>query len=223
MKRLGFAWVALALCLSGCGFGSSSYSCKGYPETVQCKSAREVYELTNYRDSLEKKKGKIPDCPECGDNSGNPAAYPTPAAAASAEAVRGLGYAGPMPLRSQAQIMRVWLAPWESMDGALHLPTYLYAEVVERRWSIGERKMEVAPQITPLLDRSLPESPGRARKKPAARGRKPKDLSDLGPPRINPHPAPVLDTSLKKPKNAPKSSFFDRKTGQVKIDTFFDQ
>lgn len=217
MKLKIFLGAVALLLLSGC---SASYSCKGYPETVQCKSAREVYDLTNYRDSLEKGKGENADCPECGDNPGNPGNPEltlSPAQYASTEAVQGLGYRGPLPLRSAAQIMRVWMAPWESMDGALHLPTYLYAEVVERRWSIGERRMEVAPQITPLLDRSLPEAPGRAQKKPAVKGRKPKDLSDLGPPKINPNPAPVLDTDIKKPKNAPKSSFFDRQTGQMKL------
>jgi conjugal transfer pilus assembly protein TraV len=232
-RKIFLGAAAAVLLLSGCsglGLGGGSYSCQGYPETVQCKSAREVYELTNYRDSLEKQKGEA-DCPECGDHPGNPGASGnpgltvTPAQYASMEAVQGLGYRGPLPLRSAAQIMRVWVAPWESLDGALHLPTYLYAEVVERRWSIGEKRLEVAPQITPLLDRSLPEAPGREQKqaKPPAKGKKAKDLSDLGPPRINPRPAPELDASIKKSKNTPKNAFFDRQTGKVKPDTFMEQ
>lgn len=228
MRLTVFLWATAILMLSGC---SASYSCKGYPETVQCKSAREVYELTNYRDSLEKTKGENGDCPECGDNPGNPGnsgnpgnpRYLTPAAYASTEAVQGLGYRGPLPLRSQAQIMRVWLAPWEGMDGALHMPTYLYAEVEERRWSIGEKRMEVAPQITPLLDRSLPETPAQGQRKPTkspGKGQKAKDLSELTLPKENPHPAPTLDSSIKS-KISPKNAFFDRKTGQVKRDNLF--
>lgn len=220
MKRGGFLWAVVVLTLSGC---SASYSCKGYPETVQCKSAREVYELTNNRDSLEKNNGKNGDCPECGE-SGNPdnPRYLSPAAAPSSEAVQGLGYTGPMPLRSQAQIMRVWVAPWEGMDGALHMPTYFYAEVEDRRWSIGKRRMEVAPQITPLLDRTTPEPMDQRRPaKPPAKGQKPKDLSELSLPKENPHPAPTLDTRIKKSNNAPQNAFIDRKTGQVKKDTFF--
>ncbi|MFA6270005.1 MAG: type IV conjugative transfer system lipoprotein TraV [Candidatus Paceibacterota bacterium] len=222
--RRAFIWAALGLLLSGCSPWNTNYACKGYPETVQCKSAREVYELTNNRDSLEKpKNGQNADCPECGGNLGDPGnpRYLTPAAAASTEAVQGLGYAGPMPLRSAAKIMRVWVAPWESMDGALHLPAYLYAEVVERRWSIGERRMEVAPQITPLLDRTMPESPPQAQRKPAAKGQKKPDLSDLSLPKENPHPAPTLDTSIKKSKNAPQNAFINRKTGQMQRDTLF--
>jgi conjugal transfer pilus assembly protein TraV len=225
MRRI-FILAALGLLLSvGC---SASYSCKGYPETVQCKSAREVYELTNNRDSLEKpKNGQNADCPECGDNPGDPGnpgnpRYLTPAAAVSTEAVQGLGYAGPMPLRSAAKIMRVWVAPWESMDGALHMPTYLYAEVEDRRWSIGERRMEVAPQITPLLDRTTPKPMDQRRPaKPPVKAQKPKDLSELSLPKENPHPAPTLDTRIKKSNNAPQNAFFDRKTGQMKKDTFF--
>jgi conjugal transfer pilus assembly protein TraV len=224
--KLVFIWAALGLLLSGCSPWNTNYACKGYPETVQCKSAREVYELTNNRDSLEKpKNGQNADCPECGDNPGDPGnqRYLTPAAAASTEAVQGLGYAGPMPLRSAAKIMRVWVAPWESMDGALHLPAYLYAEVVERRWSIGERRMEVAPQITPLLDRSMPEAAMDQRRpaKPPVKGKKPKDLSELSLPKENPHPAPALDTSIKKPKNVPQNAFINRKTGQMQRDTLF--
>jgi len=227
--RTVLLWAAITILLSGC---SASYSCKGYPETVQCKSAREVYELTNNRDSLEKpKNSQNTDCPECGDNPGNPGNRQnlTPAAAASMEAVQGLGYVGPMPLRSQAKIMRVWMAPWEDLDGTLHMPNFMYAEVQDRRWSIGERRMQVAPTITPLLDRSLPEAPARTQRPPAktqgGKGQKPKDLSslDLAPPKENPHPAPTLDTKIDpgKSKNTPQNAFFNRKTGQMKQDNLF--
>jgi conjugal transfer pilus assembly protein TraV len=216
--------VSLALMLAGCssiGLGNSDYDCKGYPQGVNCKSAREVYELTNYRDSLETESGKdkAPNCPECQEKSFSDP-HVLPAAAASTQAVQGLGYAGPLPLRSAARIMRVWIAPWESMDGALHLPTYLYAEVVERRWSIGEGKMKVAPRITPLMDVSPPSSPGKSERPPVKRRVKgrPKDLSDLGPPKINPNPAPALD--LSRSKIAPKNSFFNRQTGQVNLDNY---
>lgn len=228
MRLMACLWTAVLLfLLSGCSPWNTNYACKGYPETVQCKSAREVYELTNNRDSLEKRKnGQNADCPECGDKRGDPGnpRYLTPAAAASTDAVQGLGYAGPMPLRSQAQIMRVWVAPWEGMDGALHMPTFMYAEVEERRWSIGERRMQVTPPITPLLDRSIPQSPAQAQRKPArppAKGQKPKDLSELTLPKENPHPAPTLDTSINKSKNAPQNAFFNRKTGQMQKDTLF--
>ena len=171
--------------------------------------------------------GKDADCPECGEQGapGQPGRYASPAAAGSTTAVQGLGYKGPMPLRSAAQILRIWTAPWESMDGALHLPTYLYAEVEERKWSIGERKMDVAPQITPLEDRTMSESPASSQKKPVARQpSKSPAQQNLGPPKENPSPAPQLDLQkLQKSKNDPKNSFFDRKTGQMKKDTFLNE
>lgn len=72
MRRRAFLWAAVVLLLSGCSMlnpWDGDYACKGYPKGVVCKSAREVYELTNYRDSLEKRKdGKYKDCacPEYG-------------------------------------------------------------------------------------------------------------------------------------------------------------
>jgi conjugal transfer pilus assembly protein TraV len=214
MRSHLFFGAALVLALTGCSTlnpWNGEYACKGYPEGVNCKSAREVYELTNYRDSLEKPHdSKKADCPECGEpsspaNPGSPGGAVAATVPASTQAVQGLGYAGPMPLRSAAEIMRVWIAPWESMDGALHLPAYLYAEVEGRRWSIGGRRMEVAPRITLLDSRATPKPPVKTiqpnqpkeSKKPLGR--------EIAPP------------SLENLKHAPKNSYFDRKTGQSRL------
>lgn len=213
MRLQSVLLAAALLLLYGCG---GNFGCKGYPEGVQCKSAREVYELTNYRDSLEKPKDaqNNGDCPECEMQQNLPvtlAGYNSPGnspgSPPAGTAVQGLGYAGPMPLRSAAQIMRIYVAPWEAADGALHLPTYMYVEVVERRWSIGERKMEIAPQITPLEDTAIITAPSKGRK-PQARPQKP--VPQKGP-----------EQSLfgpQNPKNAKNNAFFDRKTGQVRRD-----
>ena len=102
------------------------------------------------------------------EENASPAASVLRPAGPSATVVQGLGYTGPLPLRSAARIMRVWVAPWESMDGVLHLPNYLYTEVQKRKWSIGGRKMNVAPQITPLADQSIPQAPDKAKKQAEA-------------------------------------------------------
>ena len=44
---------------------------------------------------------------------------------------------GPVPLRLPAQVMRIWIAPWEDSRGDLHAPGYLYTEIEPRRWSLG--------------------------------------------------------------------------------------
>ena len=43
----------------------------------------------------------------------------------------------PTPVRTPAQVMRVWLAPWEDTRGVLHIGGYHFIEVVGRRWTIG--------------------------------------------------------------------------------------
>lgn len=58
---------------------------------------------------------------------------------------------GPVPIRLPAQVLRVWIAPWEDGHGDLHAPGYVYTEVVPRRWSLGEPAASIATQrITPL-------------------------------------------------------------------------
>ena len=44
---------------------------------------------------------------------------------------------GAVALRLPAQVMRVWIAPWEDSRGDLHAPGYLYTEIEPRRWSLG--------------------------------------------------------------------------------------
>ena len=58
---------------------------------------------------------------------------------------------GSVPIRLPAQVLRVWIAPWEDAHGDLHAPGYVYTEVVPRRWSLGEPASAMATQrITPL-------------------------------------------------------------------------
>lgn len=44
----------------------------------------------------------------------------------------------PVPVRTPAQVMRVWIAPWENTDGDLVTPGYLYTEIEPRRWVLGD-------------------------------------------------------------------------------------
>jgi hypothetical protein len=66
---------------------------------------------------------------------------------ASASAIKGTrvistatGYPGavdPLALRMPAQVMRIWIAPWEDSRGDLHAPGYVYTEIEPRRWTLG--------------------------------------------------------------------------------------
>ncbi|EGV32689.1 Type IV conjugative transfer system protein TraV [Thiorhodococcus drewsii AZ1] len=44
----------------------------------------------------------------------------------------------PLPLRLPAQVMRIWLAPWEDDRGDLHASGYVYTEIVPRTWTLAE-------------------------------------------------------------------------------------
>jgi len=43
----------------------------------------------------------------------------------------------PIPVRTPAQVMRVWVAPWEDAKGVLHIGGYHFVEIQARRWSFG--------------------------------------------------------------------------------------
>jgi hypothetical protein len=68
---------------------------------------------------------------------------------------------GPVPIRLPAQVLRVWIAPWEDAHGDLHAPGYVYTEIVPRRWSLGEPAAATTTQrITPLQVQHRSEGTG---------------------------------------------------------------
>jgi conjugal transfer pilus assembly protein TraV len=75
----------------------------------------------------------------------------------------------PVPLRMPAQVMRVWIAPWEDSRGDLHAPGYLYTEIESRRWTLGapaepDREFLIRPlQIERRDAKPDPARPGRDR------------------------------------------------------------
>jgi len=77
---------------------------------------------------------------------------------ASASAIQGTrvvstdsglpGAVDPLALRMPAQVMRIWVAPWEDGRGDLHAPGYVYTEIVPRRWTLGA---PAEPERTTLI------------------------------------------------------------------------
>jgi conjugal transfer pilus assembly protein TraV len=43
----------------------------------------------------------------------------------------------PIPLRVPAQVMRLWLAPWEDENADLHASGYVFTEITPRTWSLA--------------------------------------------------------------------------------------
>lgn len=154
MKKF-FAASLMMMALSGCtsmmSIGSPEYACKGMPEGVTCVSARDVYTATesdNYQTQLmrEQHAGKSAakadsDTDPAGGTrvlyreTGNNA--PVPARAQN-----------PLPIRTQAVVMRIAVDPWEDDNGDLYVPGYIYTEIEPRRWEIGSRPMQEKKTIS---------------------------------------------------------------------------
>ncbi|MDV0844946.1 MULTISPECIES: type IV conjugative transfer system lipoprotein TraV [Gammaproteobacteria] len=144
---------AVLLLLAGCSslnIGEEEYGCPGMPNGVQCMSARDVYSATN--------DGNVPRPMKSGEAraSGN---EETPAVATN---TTGSGdqvidtYVAPrlpdrpIPIRTPAQVMRIWVAPWEDTNGDLIVTGYVYTEIEPRRWVIGDGTPENEPVLRPL-------------------------------------------------------------------------
>jgi conjugal transfer pilus assembly protein TraV len=56
----------------------------------------------------------------------------------------------PVPVRTPAEVMRIWIAPWEDDAGDLIVTGHLYTEIEPRRWVIGEPTSNTQPSLRPL-------------------------------------------------------------------------
>ena len=66
----------------------------------------------------------------------------------------------PTPIRTPAQVMRIWIAPWEDSDGDLMVSNYVYTELEPRRWMIGKSAPTLSPSLIPLqIEQRPPEKP----------------------------------------------------------------
>jgi conjugal transfer pilus assembly protein TraV len=146
--------VIATLVLSACGsIGEKEFACPGRPAGVRCMSASKVYERTHHSDVVEPTSMRAK-----GDEPQRAVSDEAPHVTRAAGEARGarvtareqaeqptarppvLGVDRPLPIRTPAQVMRVWIAPWEDVRGVLHGGEHAFIEIVERRWSIGERE-----------------------------------------------------------------------------------
>lgn len=134
------------LVLNGCsylGIGQGSFSCPGGIDGVRCMSARQVYQATESSDYVQT-VGED-------DNNGNGERKPVGISSTLHSQVAVPSIEQPVPIRTQAKVMRIWMAPWEDDDGDLHADGYLYTEIESRRWNLGERFRSAGSGISPLL------------------------------------------------------------------------
>lgn len=160
-----FAWALLIL--SGAGLtacttvGEKEFACPGRPPGVRCMSATEVYAATHTSDRVAPTAAKpMGDDPrktgrgrrERHSDSAQPSKGLVPAEPSKEVREIDMLHAGlvpatdkPIPIRTPAQVMRVWFAPWEDSRGALHAGGYAFIEVASRRWTLGENAMTTEP------------------------------------------------------------------------------
>lgn len=123
----------LILSLGGCAtLGESDYACKGRPGKPLCRSTTEVYEKTHDREALvkierEDDEAEIPEKRSDVQSSPRQTLAPAPQ----------IPVADPLPIRTPAKVMRIWIAPWEDKDGDLIVSGYVFTEIEPRRWQIG--------------------------------------------------------------------------------------
>jgi len=139
--------TASVLALNGCsymGIGQGDFSCPGGIDGVRCMSARQVYQATESSDYVK----------TASENDKSGASKPVGVLDHSNSSLKSQvvipSIEQPVPIRTQAKVMRIWMAPWEDDDGDLHADGYLYTEIESRRWNLGERFRSPGTAISPL-------------------------------------------------------------------------
>lgn len=167
MKRLGLVMLAVAsLGVSGCAsvlnVGEEDFNCPGATGAgVACMSARDVYKATHASDRVapthiagrpiepdKDQSAQDKALPQMGAAGGEP----TPAAVPTIDK--------PVPIRTQAKVLRVWVAPFEDEAGDLHVPGYVFTEISPRRWNLGDGLVKKTNMISPLAGAMGGKMPG---------------------------------------------------------------
>ncbi|WP_459993296.1 type IV conjugative transfer system lipoprotein TraV [Methylosoma difficile] len=133
--------LVFTVLMAGCSvfsLGKSDFSCPGGVDGVHCKSAREIYKATNNSDSVKP------------DNNLDASDRKTETIHVNASPVPVPTIEQPIPIRTQPQVMRIWVSPWEDNDGDLHADGFIYTEIEERKWNLGGRFKSPNSVISPL-------------------------------------------------------------------------
>lgn len=140
-KPLNCIAIASMVLLTGCssfGLGKTEFSCPGGIDGVHCRSAREIYQATHHSDTV-KADNKYD---EAGDKQVSVHVKASPVLIPSIDQ--------PIPIRTQPEVMRIWVAPWQDQDGDLHADGFIYTEIERRKWNLGGRIKSPAAILYPL-------------------------------------------------------------------------
>lgn len=150
--------TVLTGCTSLTSIGESEYSCPGTPSGVHCMSTRDVYNETN--------DGHVPRPMHPGQEQEQAVGGSYGSDLSNAQIARQQeqtfinNYVAPylpdkpVPIRTPAEVMRIWIAPWEDQSGDLIATGYVFTEIEARRWVVGEEPSPSSPTLRPLQVKS---------------------------------------------------------------------
>ncbi|QCT95452.1 type IV conjugative transfer system lipoprotein TraV (plasmid) [Stutzerimonas degradans] len=151
------AICAAAFLISGCSnilnIGASEYACKGMPEGVSCMSAKDVYNATeneDYKTTLQAEQEAAKTSKGAKREENAEASTRVLYAEGADNAPIPMRARNPLPIRTQAVVMRIAVDPWEDENGDLWVPGYVYTEIEPRRWEIGHRQQNATQTLKPM-------------------------------------------------------------------------
>ena len=149
--------VLIGILASGCA--TTEYGCKGMPEDPKCLSTTEAYQVS---DKALPDPMKMSEVNTAGVNAQTDSAVPSsslPSTPLLQQPVPKID--DPTPIRTPAQVMRIWIAPWEDAEGDLMVSNYVYTEIEPRRWMIGKSAPTLIPSLVPLQVEQRPPEKAR--------------------------------------------------------------
>ncbi|WP_193377308.1 type IV conjugative transfer system lipoprotein TraV [Pseudomonas aeruginosa] len=160
IKKIILVSVIAALttgCTNLLNIGASEYACRGMPNGSTCMSAKDVYSATegdDYKTKLKQEQEGAEGSNEKLSGTGDTRVLIAEGADNPPMPMRARN---PLPIRSQAIVMRIAVDPWEDEKGDLYVPGFIYTEVEARRWEIGARTPQATPTLRPLTIAQPPQ------------------------------------------------------------------
>lgn len=132
---------------------SAKFACKDKVdiEGEKCDPIRSVYEKKMLGEWEAEDKEKVR-----GSKEGKGKERSALAISEDTKAVRSLFYEEGKPIRLPPRVIRIWIAPWEDVDGDLHQPSYIFSEISPKRgrWLFGEKEMATSQPIFRPMDKT---------------------------------------------------------------------
>jgi conjugal transfer pilus assembly protein TraV len=145
--------ISLLFMLSSC---SAKYACKDRVdiEGEKCDPITTVYEnkILGKDEVLSKEKKDLSPKKKDVVSTGEKAKV---SSSDDVDTVKSLSFEDEKPLRLPPRVIRIWIAPWEDVDGDLNQTSYIYSEISPKRgrWLFGEKELITTQPILRPLER----------------------------------------------------------------------